>query len=156
MSSVDLSDVSGDVLASVFEHLDASDVFTASLCSRKWRRVAEDVFASRCRARGWRLPRRPRGVNALTCAPWRRLFMTSSCRRCIDGRADFPITTQHFPIQVFSLCERCVVVPTVVARLQELDMHIDMESVGSNPRTLEGLLRCRRRATQGQKTSVLL
>lgn len=126
--SMDLSDVSHDVVSAIMQHLDPRDVVRASQCSRAWCRAAEESFEARCKSRRWRLPRRPRGGDASTSAPWRRLFRDNSCRACVNGPGEFRVT-HNGVVRVFSLCAPCTSDPGVVATLQEWRLYMDFQSV---------------------------
>lgn len=126
---MDLSEASDDVLMAILRHLDPSDVARASLCNRAWCRAAEASFEARCREKGWRLPRRPRGRDAHTKTPWRRLFRNDSCIRCVDGPGEFRVSRVS-RARVFSLCKQCVGEPDVVEQLQRWwGLRVDIQSV---------------------------
>ena len=139
---MDLSQAGDDVLIAIIKHLDPSDVVNVSLCSRTWRAAAEESFEARCKDKKWRLPRRPRGNDAHTDAPWRRLFRNNSCMRCVAGAGEFRVSRLMLGrgserVRVFSLCKRCAGEPEAVARLQSWGLFIDFQSV--NGKTLPGI-----------------
>lgn len=131
---MDLSEASDDILIAIIRHLDPSDVAHASLCNRAWCRAAEVSFEVRCRENSWRLPRRPRGDDAHTNTPWRRLFRNNSCMRCVDGPGEFRVSKfvgrgRNLTVRVFSLCKQCAGDPGAVAQLQRWELYVDFHSV---------------------------
>ena len=110
---MDLSEASDDVLSAIIWHLNPRDVASVSLCNRAWCRAAEESFEARCKAKGWRLPRRPRGGDAHTSTPWRRLFRNNACMRCVNGPGEFRVTMGFDSSRLFSLCKPCAGDPAV-------------------------------------------
>ena len=129
MFALDLSEAPLDVLCAIFTHLPARDAFVARLASRRWSHVSELSFAARCAAKGWRLPRRPRGGEATAKHPHRRLFRGNACRKCVDGPGEFRMTNEATHVREFSLCAACVADPSVVEKLREWRLRVDVHSV---------------------------
>ena len=138
MFALDLSEAPLDVLCAIFAHLPARDAFVARLASRRWSHVSELSFAARCAAKGWRLPRRPRGGEATAKHPHRRLFRRNACRKCVDGPGEFRMTNEATHVREFSLCAACVADPSVVEKLREWRLRVDVHSVDGK-KTLRGV-----------------
>ena len=131
LALVDLADASDDTLSAIIQHLDPSDLVSVSLCNRSWCHAAEVAFEARCREKNWRLPRRPRGQDAKTSTPWKRLYRNNSCMRCVNGSGEFRVCRDCAGgyVRVFSLCKRCAGDPEAVTRLQAWGLWIDFQGV---------------------------
>ena len=128
---VDLGEANDDVVSAIIAVLPASDAMRAARCSKTWCELTERSFEARCRAKGWRLPRRPRGEDSTTKYPWRRLYRTNACARCVDGPGEFRVSRDagRCDVRVFMVCTRCAGDANVVARLARWGLLIDFQSV---------------------------
>ena len=128
---VDLGEANDDVVSAIIAVLPASDAMRTARCSKTWCELTERSFEARCSAKGWRLPRRPRGEDSTTKYPWRRLYRTNACARCVYGPGEFRVARDagRCDVRVFMVCTRCAGDADVVARLARWGLLIDFQSV---------------------------
>ena len=127
---------SDDMLHALLSCLPTSNMCILSRVCKRWAVVAEQRLRERCASRGWALPRRPRlqaRNQALMLLPWRALYVSRSCRSCLEDIGDFAVRSYSGGAPAFYLCACCAKAPPVVARLQDMRATIDVTGLSGKP-----------------------
>lgn len=130
---------SEELLSAVLSQLDSAQLIcNAGVVSWTWANAAEEALRGRCEQHGWQPPRSKRLLAAAASAlfaslKWRQLHLQRACRGCFNEAGDFAVRHSPHAAPVFSLCRACCKHNTVVQRLQQQHLTLDIVGFSGKP-----------------------